>query len=90
MTECERYRPFANARWRHKLAGRGESQFADDNEIEYQPDAMREPGFLGGERLRELSRAAELIAVRICHRMRSFTTCSSCATRMASVKGSRQ
>ena len=67
-----------------------ESQFADDNEIGYQPDAMRELGFLGGERLRELSRTAELIAVRIYHRTLSFTTCSSCVTRMASVKVSRQ
>jgi hypothetical protein len=70
---------------------RGESQFADDNEIGYQPDAMRELGFLGGERLRELSRAADLIAVRIYHRTLSFKTCSSsCVTRMASVKVSRQ
>jgi hypothetical protein len=51
---------------------------------------MRELGFLGGERLRELSRTAELIAVRIYHRTLSFTTCSSCVTRMASVKVSRQ
>jgi hypothetical protein len=70
--------------------GHGESQFDDDNEIGYQPDAMLKLGSLGGERLRELSRAAELIAVRINHYTASFTTCSSCVTRMASVKVSRQ